>query len=229
MKKLGFAFAILFLGGLSCFAQKVDPAQLAAAQKQNSAAMRKYVWTQRTELKLKGESKKVMLNEVHYDVEGKQQKTLLSEGPPQEQDSGGRRSGRLKAKVVEKKKGEFKEMLQGLVALVTSYTHIPPEKLKAAMAQAQITPGQGEMQGTVGAVLKNVVVNGDELSVWIDTSSLLFRRIEIRSLYDEKPVMATAAYSNVPSGESYMAKATLQYPEKGVAVQIDNYDYHPGQ
>ena len=223
---------VLLLGAVSCLAQGVDPAKVAAAQKENSAALRTYVWTQRSELKVKGETKKVTLNQVRYDLEGKQQKTLLSEESPQpksSESSGGRRGGRLKGKIVEKKKGEFKEMLQGLVGLATSYTQIPPEKLKAAMAQAKVSPGQGEMQGTMGALLKNVLVSGDELSVWLDPGSLLFRRIEIRTLYEKKPVTVTANYSTLPTGESYMAQASVQYPEKEVELRIDNYDYHPGQ
>lgn len=230
MKNLKGVLVVLLLTAAPCLGQAVDPAKLAAAQKENAAALKKYAWTQRNELKLKGETKKVTLNEVRYDVEGKQQKTLLSEQPqPEEQQSsGGRRGGRLKGKIVEKKKGEFKEMLEGLVALVTSYTQIPPEKLKAAMAQAKVGPGEGEMQGTAAAVLKNVVVEGDQLSLWLDPKSLLFRRIEIHSLFDKKPVTATAVYAALPTGESYMAKGTLQYPEKGVVVTIDNYDYHPG-
>ena len=68
-----------------------------------------------------------------------------------------------------------------------------------------------------------------ELSGWIDPGTLLFRRIEIRTLYEKKPVTVTANYSKLPTGESYMAQASVEYPEKEVALRIDNYDYHPGQ
>ncbi len=226
MRNLGSAFVTILLVASLGLAQSIDPAKFAAAQKQNSAALRMYAWKQRTELKLKGESKNVTLNLMRYDAAGQQQKTPLNEpaAQPPAQSSGGR-GGRLKAKVVEKKTDEFKDMLEGLAALVKSYTHIPPDNLKAAMAQAQMTPGQGQMQGAVSILLKNVLANGDQLTIWADTRTLLFRQIQINCLYDGKPVTVVATYQSLPSGESYMGKATVQYPGKGVEVQIDNFEY----
>jgi hypothetical protein len=232
MRNVVLTVAILLLVAGYCMGQSVDPAKFAAAQKDNALKLRKYTWKQRLELQLKGETKKILLNQVRYDVEGKQQKTPLNAGEQQQpaaQPPAGRRGGRVKAKIIENKKEEFKEMMEGLAALVTSYAHIPPDKLKAALSQAKVTPGEGEMQGAAGVQVASVVQSGDSLTFWVDTATLLFRRIEIRSSYEGKPVTVTANYSTLPGGPSYMAKAVLQYPAKELLLRIDDYDYQLGQ
>ncbi len=231
MKNIIFTFAILLLVGGYGFGQAVDPAKFAAVQKENAQKLRSYTWKQRLELQLKGETKKVLLNQMRYDADGKQQKTPLSTGAEQQaaQPASGGRGGRLKAKVIENKKEEFKELMEGLAGLVTSYAHIPPDKLKAALGQAKVTPGQGELQGAAGVQMANIVQGGDSLTIWVDTATLLFRRIEIRSSYQEKPVIVQADYSTLPGGPNYMAKAVLQYPAKELVLRIDDFEYQPSQ
>ncbi len=109
--------------------------------------------------------------------------------------------------------------------LVKSYASVPPDKMKAAMAQAEEFAGKGDMQGAVGLKLKNVVQDKDSLTVWIDPSTLLFKRIEISSSYDNKPVTAIAGYSMISGGPNYMSLATLNYPEKELLLRIENFEY----
>ena len=117
--------------------------RFAQAQKENSAALKQYTWKSRTEIKMKGESKSVKLEQVRYDLDGKQQKTPI--GEPQQQQAqqggrGGRRGGRLKAKIVENKKKEFAELMQNLGKLVASYAHLPPDKMQAFAQNATMGP-----------------------------------------------------------------------------------------
>jgi len=231
---IGFALAVGLWVSSIAFGQGVDPAQFAEAQKQNGAALHTYSHKERVDLQLKGESKKVTLNLVRYDLSGAEEKTLLSEEPKEQQEEPDlpgrdRRGARVKDKVIENKKEDFKEMMQGLAGLVKSYTQIPPDKLKAAMAQAEKSAGQGDLQGSVGLKLSNVVQDKDTLTIWIDPATLMFRRIEIGSSYDSKPVTVTVGYSTLPSGPTYMAEANLQYPEKNLVLRIENFDYATNQ
>ena len=73
------AVVLIALGSALVLAQ--EPPSFAASQKANAQALRKYTWKSRTELKLKGESKNVKLEQVRYDMDGKLQKTPLG-GPP---------------------------------------------------------------------------------------------------------------------------------------------------
>ena len=224
--------AIAMVLGVSSLAQPADAqdkAAFAAAQSANSKLLHEYTWTSRTELKLKGESKKVSLEQVRYDATGALQKTPLPGGTPEPKPAPppppARRGGRLKAKVVENKKEEFAELMQNVVALVKSYGHLPPEKLQAFMAGAKSQPGTGELQGALHISGGNALQSGDSLAIWIDPATMMMRRIEVRSAFEEKPVLLTAVYQSAANGPTHLGKVTLAYPDKQVEVSVDNYDY----
>ena len=105
------SLAILVLAaGLGLRAQQPDMKQkFTQAQKGNAAAQRQYTWMTRTELLLKGESKNVKVESVRYNSAGQLNKTVVDSTP--QQDPGG---GRLKQRIVEKKKAEFKDLMEGL-------------------------------------------------------------------------------------------------------------------
>jgi hypothetical protein len=211
---------------------KVQPS-FAESQKANAQMLRQYSWKSRTEIKLKGESKNVKLEQVRYDADGKLQKTAIgtppaaAPAPPQ----GGRagRGGRVKAKVIENKKEEFGELMQGLGQLVASYGQLPPDKLQAFKATATTGRGEGTMQGTAQIQGLNVLEQGDSITIWIDPASQMMRRVEIKTIYDKKPATMVADYQSVPNGPTYMVHAVLTYPEKNVELTVDNSEYVPGR
>jgi len=113
--------------------------------------LRQYTWKTRTEIKMKEESKSVKLEQVRYDLDGKLEKTPIdgAPAPAAKEEAGGRGrrgGGKLKEKVIEKKKDEFAELLQSLGQLVGSYAHMPPDKMQAFAANATMTPKQGDAQ-----------------------------------------------------------------------------------
>lgn len=209
-----------------CLAQALDPAKVAGAIQGNAQALKAFTYQQRMQLQLKGETKKVTLSQMSYDMNGNQQKTLLSEQPPADAQPSGRR---LKQRVVAKKTGEFKEMMGDIAALVKSYGEVPHDQLQAALKQAAFSDGQGDMNGAIQIQMRNVNQPGDSLTLWIDKSAMLFRRIAIATTYEGNPVTATSNYSMLPSGEVYMAQTILNYPKKEVVVQIDNSNYQRSQ
>jgi hypothetical protein len=227
--------AILVLGGKSqwvsaalepLFPQGMNPEQVAGAIKANAQALKAFSYQQRMQLQLKGETKKVTLNQMSYDMNGNEQKTLLSEQPPPGAQPSG---GRLKQRVVAKKTGEFKDMMQDISALVKSYTELPPQQLQASLKQATFSQGEGDMAGSVQIAMHNVIQNGDSMTIWIDRTAMLFRRAVIATTYEGNPVTTTANYAMLPSGQVYMAQAILNYPKKEVVVQIDNSNYQRSQ
>jgi hypothetical protein len=210
------------------FPQGLNPEQVAGTIKANAQALKAFSYQQRMQLQLKGETKKVTLSQMSHDMYGNEQKTLLSEQPSadssQQQPSGGR-GGRLKQRVVAKKTGEFKDMMNEIAALVKSYTELPPQQLQASLKQAAFSPGEGDMAGSVQIVMHNVIQTGDSMTIWIDRTAMLYRRAVIATTYEGNPVTTTANYAMLPSGQVYMAQAILNYPKKEVVVEIDNSNY----
>jgi hypothetical protein len=189
--------------------QGVDPQQVAATIKANAQALRAFSYQQRMQLQLKGETKKVTLNQMSYDINGNLQKTLLSEQPP----AGAQPS----------------EMMEEVSALVRSYTELSPERLQASLKHAAFSAGQGDMDGSVQIVMQNVIQKGDSITIWIDRTTMLYRRALIATTYEGNPVTTTANYATLTSGEGHMAQAILNYAKKEVVVQIDNSNYQRSQ
>ena len=206
--------------------QGMNPQQVAATIQANAQALKTFSHQQRTQLQLKGETKKVILNQIAYDMNGNQQKTLLSEDPPPGAAPSG---GRLKQRIVEKKTGEFKEMMENIVNLVKSYTELPHDQLQAALQKATFSQGSGDMAGSVQIAMTSVIQPGDSMTIWIDRTAMLYRRAVIATTYEGNPVTTTANYAMLPSGQVYMGEAILTYPKKEVVVQIDNSNYQRSQ
>ena len=200
--------------------------EFAKAQKDNAAALREYTWKSRTEIKMKGESKSVKLEQVRYDLDGKLEKTPIGaapEEPPQpKQGRPGRRGERLKGKVVEKKKDEFAGLLQNLGQLVASYAHIPADKMEAFAKNAAVSSEPG---GEVVIDGKNVLRAGDTMSVSVDPKNYMMRGVEIATSYEEKPVRFKGEFQPITSGPTYPARLVLEYPDKEVELTVENYDY----
>lgn len=210
----------------------MDPAQVAGAIRTNAQALHAFSWQQRMQIQVGGETKKVTLNQMNYDINGNLQKTQLSEQPAANSSppaAGGRVRGRIKQKVVDKKTGEFKEMMEGIGSLVKSYTELPHDQLQAALKQAAFSAGEGDMNGSIQVRMSNVLQQGDVFTIWIDKGAMLFRRVSIASFYDQKPMTATANYSMLPTNEVYMGQAIVNYPAKQVVLQIDNLNYQRAQ
>jgi hypothetical protein len=201
--------------------QGMNPQEVSAAIKANAQALKAFNYQQRMQLQVKGETKKVTLNQMTHDMYGNVQKTQLSEEPADAPPSG----GRLKQRVVARKKGEFKQMMGEISDLVKSYTELPPDQLHAALQKASFSPGEGDMGGSVQVQMKNVIQPGDSMTIWIDRTAMLFRRAVIATTYEGNPVTTTANYAMLPTGQVHMAQAILNYPKKEVVVQIDNMNY----
>ncbi|HEV7398258.1 MAG TPA: hypothetical protein VGN86_17230 [Pyrinomonadaceae bacterium] len=202
--------------------QAMNPEQVAGTIKANAQALKAFNHQQRMQLQLKRETKKVTLSQISYDINGNQQKTQLSEDPPADAPPSG---GRLKQRVVARKTGEFKDLMNDIAALVKSYTELPPEQLQASLKQAAFSPGAGDMAGSVQIVMRNVIQSGDSMTIWIDRTAMLYRRAVIATTYEGNPVTLTANYAMLPTGQVYMAQAILNYPKKQVVVEIDNSNY----
>ena len=63
------------------------------------------------------------------------------------------------------------------------------------------------------------------MSVWVDPKSYMFRTVEIQTSYEEKPVHFKGDFQPLTAGPTYSARSVLEYPDKGVELSVENYDY----
>jgi hypothetical protein len=191
------------------------------AQAANKQKLAQYTWTEVETISLKGDVKDTKTYQVSM-VNGQQQKTLVNN---QAASSGGGREGRVKERIVDKKKAEFQEYGQSIGALAKQYTTPNPEALMAAKQAGNISLQPGS--GTVSLVIKNYVKQGDSVTMTISEQTHSQQSIQVNSyLNDPKDaVTISAQFAQLPDGTNHVATATINGVSKQLTVVDQNSNY----
>jgi hypothetical protein len=118
-------------------------AEIKQSTASNQQKLHKYQWTETTQVTLKGEPRPPKQSLAHYGPDGKVQKTPIGAPQPQQQQQSGR-GGRLKQKIIEKKKEEFQEYGEQIKNLIGLY--LPPDHKKCKMPFDTTEPRSTKMQ-----------------------------------------------------------------------------------
>jgi hypothetical protein len=211
--RIRFLIPALFLAG-QLPAQDGGDA-LSAGMAANAKLLQQYTYKQRTEIKFKGEGRFVRINQMHFDENGKQQATLVS------QTGGGAQPPGIVKALIEQKVKELQEYGSRIGVLVENYFPIDPQKMAAALQKAELG-GTGE---SVSLVVKNYAVPGDVMSVIVDPINKKLRKFELKTLLDKDPVNITAEMNTLPKGPVYPSFIKVKAPAKDLEIDISQYDY----
>jgi len=216
--------ALTMFASTFVFAQNQQLEEKLMAFKQNQAAnkqkLAQYTWTETETISLKGEVKDTKVYTVQM-VNGQQQKTEVSNQAAQQ----GGREGRLKERVVDKKKAEYQQYGQSIAALAKQYTTPNPDALMKAKQAGNIslTPGQG----TVALVIKNYVKQGDSVTFTLDPQSKQLQNVHVASyLNDPKDaVTISAEFAKLPDGTNHVTSTLINGESKQLVVNDVNSNY----
>ena len=191
------------------------------AQETNKQKLAQYTWTETETISLKGEVKDTKTYQVQM-VNGKAQKTLVND---QKASSGGGREGRVKERVVDKKKAEYQQYGQSIAALAKQYTTPNPEALMAAKQAGNISLVPGA--GTVSLVIKSYVKPGDSVTMTINEATHSPAGVQVNSyLNDPKDaVTISAQFAQLPDGTNHVATTTTNGVSKELTVNDQNSNY----
>jgi hypothetical protein len=229
LKRIALALTIAISASLlltaSAMAQNQQMADklmaIKTAQDANKAKLAQYTWTELETISIKGDVKDTKTYQVQM-VNGKAQKTLVND---QKASSGGGREGRVKERVIEKKKEEFQEYGQSISALAKQYTSPNPQALMAAKQAGNISLVPGS--GTVNLVIKNYVKPGDSVTMTISEQTHSPQSIQVNSyLNDPKDaVTISAQFAKLPDGTNHVATTTINGVSKQLTVNDQNSNY----
>ena len=205
-------------------------ADIKAASAKNKEALATYTWQEQDTISLKGEVKKQESYQVHNGPDGKPQKTPLNPQatpPPQQPAENGRRGGRLKEKVIENKKEEFKEYAEKLTALVHSYVPPDPAKLQEAAKSGNIKLSPGSAANQVQMVISNYVKPNDSMTLTFDKEAKAIKSLQIDSYLDSPSDAAKfdIQFAKLPDGTNHVSDMTLDGVSKQLKVAIQNSNY----
>jgi hypothetical protein len=201
--------------------QKV--AEVKEAMAANKQALAQYTWQEQVTVSLKGEQKKQEHFQVRLGPDGKPQKQSLDAPQAPAAPSG----GRIKQRVVEKKKDEYKDYVDQIKALIQQY--VPPDKdmLGQAAQKGNIALGPAGAPGQYRLVLTNYVKQGDNMTLVFDKGRKALVGVTIASyLSDPKDaVNVSVTYAAIPGGPNHVASQSIDGVSKQLTIVIANSLY----
>lgn len=187
--------------------------KVSKARQENAQKTRDYSWTQRTEVKVKGEVKNLKSEIVRYTVDGELQKTPIDE-------TSAKAPKGVRGKVAKKKIGEMKDWMADLSELLKAYSLPTEGNLLDFLNEASVTPdGDGRRLDA-----SDVVQPGDRMSVWIGADFKMVQT-EVSTQHDGSDVKLMTDHETTPDGLDYVARTTIVVPDKGVEMTVENFSY----
>jgi len=110
--------------------------------------------------------------------------------------------------------------LDEVAKLVYDYGLMSFEDLRDFLAEAESSDGEGDMEGTTAYHSTDVLQDGDEMTLWVDSESGLSRKLEFSSEALEVPVEVTATYRTLENGAVVLNRGRIHVPGKPVTVDF---------
>lgn len=205
------------------FAQNAELQQKLAAVKQvialNKQSLQQYQWTETTQLNLNGEPKPPTQNLCQYGPSGQVQKTPI--GPPPEQPSG----GRLKQRVIEKKKAEMQDYMGDVKGLLSMYVPPDPQKMEQAYqaGKASLNPAGGLMN----LVFRDYAQPGDQMTLTFDPAASKVISLSVNTYMGQEKDAVTlqVQMATLPDGTNYVQQTVLNATAKKLVVTTTSSNY----
>lgn len=198
--------------------------ELKESAAKNKQTLAQYTWTEHVTISLNGQEKKQERFQVRMGADGKPVKTPI-DAPQQDQSA---RGGRLRQRIVEKKKEEYKDYADSMKDLAQQY--IPPEKdlIQDAYSKGNltITPGAGGA-GRIEFAIRNYIRNGDSVTIIFDKDQKQLVSISIHSWIDDPSdiMNLSVRFDKLPDGTSHPSGATIEGVRKHMTVVTQNDNY----
>jgi hypothetical protein len=222
-KNSAFVAALILIAAASIFAQSAELQQKLAEVKQSAAEnkqrLRQYQWTETIQLTLKGDAKSPTQNLCQYGPDGQVQKTPI--GPPPEQPSG----GRVKQRVIAKKKAEMTDYMDDVKGLLTMYVPPDPQRMQLAF---QAGKASFNLAGSaVNLIFTDYAQPGDRMTLTFDPASKKIVALSVNTYMGQgkDAVTLQVRMASLPDGTNYSQQTVLNASAKQLVVTTTNSNY----
>jgi hypothetical protein len=222
-KRLIFIGAVVLLAFLPAMGQNSEMQQKLAAVKQvaaeNKQQLRQYQWTETMQLTLKGDAKQPSSSLCQYGPDGQVQKTPI--GPPPPEPSG----GRMKQRIIEKKKEEIKGYMEQVKGLLSIYVPPDPQRMQDAYQAGKFA--LNPVPGAVNLVFTDYAQPGDRMTIRFDTATKKIISLDVNTYLDEAKDAVTlhVQMATLPNGPNYAQQSVLSAKAKELVVTTSNSNY----
>jgi len=222
-KRLMFLGGFVLLTALIALPQNAELQEKLAAVKQTAAENKQrllqYQWIETTQLTLKGNQKPSTQTSCRYGPDGQVQKTPI--GPPPQQPSG----GRMKQKIVEKKKEEMKDYIQDVKDVLAMYVPPDPQRMQQAYQAGNVA--LNPVPEAVNLVFSNYAQPGDKMTLTFNTATKKIAALSVDTYMGEEKDRVTlqVQMGSLPDGTNYAQQTVLNASAKELTVTTTNSNY----
>jgi hypothetical protein len=190
---------------------------------ENQLKLHKYQWMETTQLTLNGDAKPPTQSMCQYGPDGTVQKTPM--GPPPAPPSG----GRMKQRIIEKKKEEMKDYMGQVKTLLAQYVPPNPQKMQQALQAGKASLNPSPDSGTTSVVFKDYSLPGDQMTLTFNTAAKKISAINVNTYMDNPQDAVTLAvkFASLPDSTNYVQQSVLNATAKKLVVTTTNANYQP--
>jgi hypothetical protein len=199
--------------------QKVAAIKQSVAE--NQQKLHQYQWMETSQPTLKGDAKPAKQSLCQYGPDGQVQKTPI--GVPAPPPSG----GRIKQRIVEKKKEEMQDYMGQVKTLLAKYVPPDPQKIQQAFQAGNASLNPNPSAQTVGLVFKNYAQPGDQMTLSFDPATKKVSGLNVNTYLDDPKNVVTLAVqmASLPDGTDYVQQTVLDATAKQLQVTTTNSNY----
>jgi hypothetical protein len=214
---LTLAAAVPAIAQVSAVQEKLATVQQAMAA--NALKLHQYQWIETTQLTLKGDPKPPKQDSCQYGPDGQIQKTPI--GAPPEQPSG----GRLKQRLIEKKKDEMQQYMGEVKNLLGMYVPPNPQKMQQAKQAGKVSLNPSG--SVVNLVFADYAQPGDQMTLTFDTAAKKIASLNVKTYMGETKDSVTlqVQMASLPDGTNYTRQTVLNAAAKKLEVTTTNSNY----
>ena len=222
-RRLLIIAAIALVASVATVAQNGELQQKLAAAKQaaaeNKQRLRQYQWTETTQLTLKGDPKPATEKLCQYGPDGQVQKTPI--GAPPAAPSG----GRLKQRVVEKKKAEMVDYMDDVKGVLSMYVPPDPDRMQQAFQAGKLSLNPAG--NVVNLVFTDYAQPGDRMTLVFDPAIKKIISLSVNTYMGQAKDAVTlqVQMAGLPDGTSYAQQTILNASAKELVVTTTNSNY----
>jgi hypothetical protein len=219
MKKNITLFVCFITIGLSAHSQ-IDKDQLALevskVDADNTSKLKEYIWKLHADVMGEDGNKTTLISEFQYDEAGELNIRLV-DGETNIKKKPGLR-GKMQQNAIESKVDYIAKAMK----YALTYTYMSKGQLLDFFDKAEVT----EKDGVITAKGNNIYVNGDELTINIDSESKLYLNKRFSTKMGEDPISGEVQYDTFKSsGVNHITTTKLNMPAENVSIAGENKDY----
>ncbi len=137
--------------------------------------------------------------------------------------------GRLKQRVVAKKKEEMKDYMGQVKTLLAMYVPPDSQRMQQAFQDGKVSLNATAGSGSAGIVFKDYAQPGDQMTLSFDTEARKISSLNVNTYMDDPKDIVTlkVQFASLPDGTNYVQQSVLDATAKKLVVTTTNSSYQP--